>query len=185
MSRLDPEIRRARARWRWRGQARPPFAEAPAPGGESVWDYPRPPRLEPEIRPLRVEHAGALVAESRAALRLLETASPPTLYVPASDVRRELLELSPTRSVCEWKGVAQHWTLKVGDRASADAAWSYEGPFPEYAALRGHLAFHPARVDRCTLGDERVTPQPGGYYAGWITSELAGPFKGDAGSEEW
>ncbi len=157
----------------------------PGPGRESVWDYPRPPRLEPVAAPVRVDFAGEVVARSERALRVCETASPPTYYVPREDVRMEWVEPSERTTFCEWKGLARYAALRVGDRVAADAAWTYPAPDPPYEALRDHLAFHAGRVDACFVGDQRVTPQPGEYYGGWITPELAGPFKGEPGSEGW
>lgn len=171
----------------WRGVARerPARAETPGPGQESVWDYPRPPRVEPDGRLVRVEFAGVAVAETRRALRVLETASPPTFYLPAADVRTDLLEPEARETFCEWKGVALYWTLRVGGRSAPSAAWSYPEPDPAYAALRDHLAFFAGRVDACSVDGERVRPQPGGFYGGWITREIVGPFKGEPGTERW
>ena len=153
---------------------------------ESVWDYPRPPRVEPCDRRVRIEHGGAVIAESNRALRVLETSSPPTIYVPADDVRTELLrEVEGRHTVCEWKGRAHYFDLELdGNRAEA-VAWHYPSPRPHYGALRDHLAFYAGRVDACYLGDERVRPQGGAFYGGWITDEIEGPFKGEPGSEGW
>jgi uncharacterized protein (DUF427 family) len=134
---------------------------------------------------VRVELAGHVVAETRSALRVLETASPPTVYVPPGDSRSDWLVASATTSLCEWKGEARHFSLSVGAREVPDAAWSYPDPFPEFEPIRGYFAFHPARVDHCWLGGARVVPQPGGYYGGWVTPDLAGPFKGAPGSTGW
>jgi uncharacterized protein (DUF427 family) len=173
-----PRIRRA-------GSARRPVPDRVGPGEESVWDYPRPPRLEPERREVRVELAGQVIARSRRALRVCETAGPPTIYVPPEDVRMELLEPSAQGSFCEWKGAARYFSVRVGERLARDAAWSYPEPRPPYEALRDRLAFYPGRVDACFLADERVEPQPGRFYGGWITREIRGPFKGEPGSEGW
>jgi uncharacterized protein (DUF427 family) len=170
---------------RWRGAPRPARVPEPGPGQESVWDYPRPPRVEPVAASVRVELAGVTIAETREALRVCETASPPTYYLPPADVRRELLEPASGTSHCEWKGAARYFSVRVGDRLASRAAWCYPRPFPEYAALADHLAFFAGRVDACFVGDERVTPQPGGFYGGWITRNLVGPFKGEPGSEGW
>ncbi len=171
--------------WRWTGVRRPPFAEEPGPGQESVWDYPRPPRVEPDTRPVVVVAGRTAVAESVRALRVLETASPPTFYIPSADVRMELLRPARGESYCEWKGRAEYWTVRTpeGDVAQA-AAWWYPEPLGAYASLRDHVAFYPGRVD-CYVDGERVEPQPGGFYGGWITSELSGPFKGGPGSSGW
>jgi uncharacterized protein (DUF427 family) len=153
---------------------------------ESVWDYPRPPRIERLDRRVRIEHGGELIAESDRALRVLETASPPTIYVPAADVRTDLLsEIAAKHSVCEWKGRASYFDLAAGGRRSEAAAWHYPEPRDAFAELRDHIAFYAGRVDAAYLGDERVRPQGGGFYGGWITDEIEGPFKGEPGSEGW
>jgi uncharacterized protein (DUF427 family) len=150
-----------------------------------VWDYPRPPRVEEAGDRIRVVQGGALVADSRSALRVLETSHPPSFYVPPADVDLSLLERTTTRTWCEWKGPATYWTVRVGTTISADAAWSYEDPVPAFEAIRSHLAFHPALVDECWVGDERAQAQPGGFYGGWITSRVVGPFKGAPGTSGW
>jgi len=159
----------------------------PRPGQESVWDYPRPPRVEPSRRRVRVIFAGEVIAESDRALRVLETASPPTYYLPAEDVRSELLRPSPVgrRTFCEWKGLASYLDVVVGDRVAAEAAWTYGTPNRGYSELTGLIAFFPGRVDACFLDDEPVRPQPGSYYGGWITDDVVGPFKGDPGTDGW
>jgi len=182
---MDPREHAERERWRRLPRRRPAEVVTPGPGQESVWDYPRPPRLEPARRRVRVEVAGAVVAESDRALRVCETAGPPVYYVPRADVRAELLVASPRTSLCEWKGRARYWTLRVGERVAEDAAWEYPEPDADYAVLRDHLAFYPERVDACWLDDERVAPQPGDFYGGWVTADVVGPFKGEPGSEGW
>ncbi|HLK67571.1 MAG TPA: DUF427 domain-containing protein [Bryobacteraceae bacterium] len=157
----------------------------PGPGQESVWDYPRPPRVEPAGRRVRVEFNGETVADSRAAYRVLETSHPPTYYIPPADVRLEFLTPSPQRTFCEFKGSAGYWTLMVGTRVSREAAWSYSRPAQSYSMLRDYLAFYPGRVDACFVDDERVEVQEGDFYGGWITSNLTGPFKGGAGTRFW
>jgi uncharacterized protein (DUF427 family) len=157
----------------------------PGPGQESVWDYPRPPRLEPTSRLVVVTFGGVEIARSTRALRLLETSHPPTYYVPPEDVRREHLFPAPGASVCEWKGAARYWSIRVGERVSQQAAWSYADPVARYAALRDHLCFYASRVDACFVDGERVTPQPGDFYGGWITADIVGPFKGGPGSMGW
>lgn len=152
---------------------------------ESVWDYPRPPRLEPARRHIVIRHAGRLVADTRDALRVLETSHPPVYYLPPGDVDLSLLEPASGGSYCEWKGVARYWDLVTGGERLAKIAWSYPDPTPEFAALRDHLAFYAGPLDDCLVDDERVRPQPGGFYGGWITSDLAGPFKGDVGTRGW
>ena len=154
-------------------------------GQESVWDYPRPPLVEPVGRPVRVLFNNVLVADSQAALRVLETSHPPTIYIPPDDVRGELLRPETGRSFCEFKGLAQYWSLAVGARQSLRAAWSYPDPAPGYEGLRDHLSFYPSRVEACFIGDERVAAQEGDFYGGWITSALVGPFKGGPGTLGW
>ncbi len=157
----------------------------PGPNQESVWDYPRPPRVEPCQRRVRVEFNGETIADTSHAYRLLETSHPPTYYIPRADVRTEFLKPSARHSFCEFKGEACYWNLQVGARTSTDAAWSYPAPSHHYAVLRGHLAFYSGRVDACFIGEEAVQPQPGDFYGGWITSHVVGPFKGGAGSRQW
>lgn len=155
------------------------------PGQESVWDYPRPPRVEPSGRRVRVVFAATVIADSRSAKRVLETSHPPNWYIPQSDLRVDLLRPAARRSICEWKGAARYFDLVVGDRRSPDAAWSYPDPWPGFELLRDHLCFYASRVDEAWVDDERVTPQPGEFYGGWITRDVAGPFKGGPGSMGW
>jgi len=150
----------------------------PGPGQESVWDYPRPPRLEPCVQRVRVEFGGCTIADTLHAYRVLETSHPPTYYIPPEDVRLEFLKPSAKRSFCEFKGEASYWDLEAGARTSRDAAWTYEAPTQPYAILQDHFAFYAGRVDACFVDEERVRPQPGGFYGGWITSRVTGPFKG-------
>ncbi|MEL7311643.1 MAG: DUF427 domain-containing protein, partial [Pseudomonadota bacterium] len=157
----------------------------PGPGQESVWDYPRPPSLETEVRPVRVEFAGRVIAESRDAKRICETASPPTYYVPPRDVDQECLVAVTRSSMCEWKGEAAYYDVVVDDRRASAAVWSYPKPFRPFGPIAGWLAFMPAAMDGCFVGDARVRPQPGGFYGGWITPELTGPFKGEPGTGHW
>lgn len=164
---------------------RPPWAVVPGPGQESVWDYPRPPRIEPVGRPVRVVFAGVVIAASHRAVRVLETASPPTVYVPPDEVRTDCLVASAHTSRCEWKGRASYWAIRVGDREARDAAWSYEDPVPAFRGIGGWLSFYPGRVDGCWIGDERVRPQPGRFYGGWLTDAIVGPVKGEPGTEGW
>ena len=154
---------------------------------ESVWDYPRPPRLEPSPRHLRIVHAGEVIADTTRALRILETSHPPVYYLPPVDVAMHLLVPSARRgSFCEFKGTARYWTLSLpGRSAVADVAWSYADPSPGYADLQDYLAFYASRVDECTVDGERVQPQPGDFYGGWITSHVTGPFKGAPGTLGW
>ena len=152
---------------------------------ESAWDYPRPPIVVPCARRVRIEYGGRVVAESARAVRVLETASPPTVYVPGDDVAHELLDpIGGAGTVCEWKGRARYHDVVVGGRRARRAAWEYPDPRPGFELLRDHLAFYPGRV-ACFLDDERVRPQEGSFYGGWITAEIRGPFKGGAGTLAW
>lgn len=152
---------------------------------ESVWDYPRPPRLEPVAERIRVVVEGVTIADSTRAVRVLETSHPPVYYLPPGDVRVDLLVPGRGRSVCEWKGAASYHTLVLGARRIEDIAWSYERPTPPFTAIASYLAFYPGRVDEAWVGDERATPQAGGFYGGWITSRIRGPFKGEQGTLGW
>ena len=154
-------------------------------GQESVWDYPRPPRLEPCTRRIRVEFAGVTVADTTHAFRVLETSHPPNYYVPADDVLDGCLDRTQRSSYCEWKGMAHYFDLAVGDRVAPDAAWGYHTPNRAFTRIADYVAFYPALVDRCLVDDEVVAPQPGGYYGGWVSADLIGPFKGDPGSHGW
>jgi len=157
----------------------------PGPGQESVWDYPRPPRLEHSNRLITVRFGGILVAETREAWRVLETSHPPTWYIPRDDVAADALRRSAALSThCEWKGAATYWDVVCGDAVSEGAAWSYETPTEQFLPITGHLAFSPSRLE-CEVDGERATPQEGGFYEGWITSDVVGPFKGIPGSWGW
>jgi uncharacterized protein (DUF427 family) len=184
MDSIPDWAKRGRAGWKNTGQHRPPFALEPAPGQESVWDYPRPPRLDPDDREVTVHLGTDLIARTHAAYRVLETAGPPTFYLPAADVEAEFLEVRAGRSRCEWKGEAGYWSIVTSDQRIDDAAWSYEEPFPEFEAIRGYISFYPALLC-CRVEGIPVQPQPGGFYAGWITPEIVGPFKGEPGSQDW
>lgn len=152
---------------------------------ESVWDYPRPPRVESCPSNARVEISGRTVANSRAAYRLLETSHPPTVYFPRTDVATDLLVPNPHRSFCEWKGVASYYDLVLDDCRIGKAAWYYLEPHRKYEQLAGYIAFYPEKMSACYLGDERVQFQEGDFYGGWITSNLKGPFKGGPGTSGW
>jgi len=155
------------------------------PGRESVWDYPRPPRLEAVTSRIRVVFAGITIADTVTGFRVLETSHPPNYYVPPSDVLAGCLIRTRHASFCEWKGTAHYFDVTVGDALAPDAAWGYDDPSPAFAAIAGFVAFYPAPMDRCLLGDEEVDPQPGGFYGGWITADLVGPFKGGPGTQGW
>lgn len=152
---------------------------------ESVWDYPRPPALVPDARRVVVMFGGVTIADTTRALRILETSHPPTFYLPLDDVRGDLLRAAEGASFCEWKGAAAYVDVVVGDRVAQEAGWHYPAPDSRYAMLRDHVAFYAGRVDRCTVGGVEVTPQPGHFYGGWITPDVAGPFKGESGTRSW
>jgi uncharacterized protein (DUF427 family) len=170
--------------WAHRGQRRPAFAIDPGPGQESVWDYPRPPRLVADPRRVEVRIGEALLARSSHAIRVLETASPPTFYLPRADVRMELLRRATGHSYCEWKGQAIYFDAIDDRRVIERAAWSYENPTAPFSAIAGYLSFYPGRVT-CTVDGERVRPQRGAFYGGWVTDEIVGPYKGEAGTGGW
>lgn len=160
------------------------------PHPERVADYPRPPRLEPCRRHLRIEALGGLLAETDRSLRLLETFHPPTYYLPPDAFDLTLLQPSDGRpSFCEWKGLARYHDIVRGAGTAAErrlrrAVWHYPNPVPAYAALAGWFAVYAGLMDGCWVDGELVIPQPGGFYGGWITADLTGPFKGDPAHPE-
>ena len=157
----------------------------PGPGQESVWDYPRPPRIERVPERLRVVIDGEIVADTIRGFRVLETAGAPVYYIPPADIRMDRLVASPHGSFCEWKGMAGYFTYVRTGRRIEEVAWSYPDPTPGYEAIAGCLAFYAGRVDEAWVGDERATPQPGGFYGGWVTSRIVGPIKGGPGTGGW
>ena len=169
--------------WKYRGQKRPNFAAVPEPGQESVWDYPRPPELTSDRRLVEVYQGEQMVAKSDRTYRMLETASPPSFYIPSEDVNWELLSLAPGSSVCEWKGAATYWNLRSNTKLGV-VGWSYPDPSPAFEQIRDYISFYPA-VLVCHVSEERVRAQPGQFYGGWVTNEIVGPFKGDPGTEYW
>jgi len=186
------EIRAAAERHRTGvGKRKAPVAREPVgPGEESVWDFPRPPEVQDVEERLRVEFAGRIVAETTRGRRVVETAGAPVYFFPPADVMTEALEPVPDAwSICEWKGVATYFDLAVGGRRSDTAAFTYADPLDDlgrsFARIAGWYAFYANRVDAAFVGDERVKPQPGGFYAGWVTSRLRGPIKGAPGSGGW
>jgi uncharacterized protein (DUF427 family) len=162
-----------------------PHRIAPGPGQESVWDYPRPPRLEDSSKHVQIIYNGIVIADSRHAKRVLETSHPPVYYIPPDDVRMELLTRTESTTFCEWKGHAAYYTLRVGDRKAVDAAWFYPNPTPAFAALKDFVAFYPSKMESCSVDGEVVQSQPGDFYGGWITQDIVGPFKGDPGTRAW
>lgn len=157
----------------------------PETGQESVWSYPRPPRVECCHRRIVVVFAGEVVADSTRARRVLETSHPPVYYIPPGDYVRGCFRSTPHESFCEWKGVARHFDIVVGDRVASRAAWAYASPSPRYACLEDCIAVYPGRVDACYIDGERVQPQDGHVYGGWITRDVVGPFKGGPGTQGW
>jgi uncharacterized protein (DUF427 family) len=166
-------------------QAHHPEPDPVLPGQESVWDYPRPAIAEPTSRHIRIVHKGIVLADSRTAWRTLETSHPPTYYIPQSDIAMAQLTPNASRSICEWKGQATYWDVLIAGERIAQAGWSYPSPTPAFDGIANHIAFYAAPFDTVTIDGEPVTPQPGGFYGGWITHREAGPFKGVPGSRFW
>lgn len=158
----------------------------PGPGQESVWDYPRPPLLKRSGRLVVVRIGGREIARTTGASRVLETSHPPTWYLPAADIDPAALRRSATHgTVCEWKGVATYWDVVGADGSVLPAVgWSYQDPTPPFRSIAGHLSFYPGRLE-CEIDGERVRAQEGGFYGGWVTDEIVGPFKGGPGSWGW
>ena len=169
--------------WEYRGQKRPPFAREPVAGQDSVWDYPRPPSVQACDRLVVVKFNGTELARSNETVRVMETASPPGFYVPEKDVDWDKLAPAPGSSICEWKGAARYWRL-ASDPKGRPLGWGYPEPVAAFGMLRGYLSFYPGRVD-CYVDGEKVRPQPGEFYGGWITDDVVGPFKGEAGTGHW
>ncbi len=157
----------------------------PMPARERAPDYPRPPRLEPSTRRVRVILGGEVIVDSRECWRVLETWHPPSWYIPASAFAPGALRPAQGSSFCEWKGSARYLDLLGGGQVAARAAWSYPDPTPEFAPIAGHVALYAGRVDACLVDEDRVEPQPGGFYGGWITPDVEGPFKGAPGTRGW
>jgi uncharacterized protein (DUF427 family) len=170
--------------WKYHGQERPHFAVDPAQGQESVWDYPRPPIIVPDTRRIVVRLGDHLIADSVRALRLLETASAPGFYLPLADVRMSLLLEAKHRSVCEWKGTATYFDLRLDTATIPLVAWRYREPPAEYFDIVGCVSFYPHKLE-CFVDGERVRPQSGGFYGGWATADIVGPVKGTPGTAGW
>jgi len=165
----------------------PDPADGVAPNGrprESVWDYPRPPRIEPEDRRVRVELGDTQIADSERAVRVLETAGAPVVYLPPEEIMPGAIEPVRGSTYCEWKGTATYYDAVAGGQRAGRAAWGYLDPTGPFAAIAGFISFYPALVI-CRLGEEPVLPQPGGFYGGWVTAEITGPIKGEPGSLLW
>lgn len=182
---LPDDLQAGQAKWRTFPRQRPADIVNPGPGQESVWDYPRPPRVESVAKRLCVEFGGMVLADTSKGLRVIETSSPPVYYFPLEDVVLTYLEQTRQSTFCEWKGVAHYWSIQVQDRVATHGAWSYPDPTPGYEIIRNYVAFYPSLMEACYVGDELATPQAGDFYGGWITPEITGPFKGEPGTEGW
>ncbi len=163
----------------------PPTPDPVGPGEESVWDYPRPPRLEPSTAWIEVILGGEVIASTHAAWRVLETSHPPVYYLPPSAFGPGTMAPAAGESWCEWKGIAKYWTLRGRGVEAITAAWSVEQPTRDFTAIRGYVAVYAGRVDECRVDGEVVIPQPGEFYGGWITAAIKGPFKGLPGTMGW
>ncbi|CAM3362506.1 DUF427 domain-containing protein [Deinococcus saxicola] len=152
---------------------------------ESVWDYPRPPRLERTHKRIEIWLGGEKIADTTEAYRVLETSHPPGYYLPPGAFAPGVLARDQGSSMCEFKGAATYWTLSVGGKTAQAAGWSYESPTPAFQEMAGYIALYPGRMDECRVDGEKVIPQPGNFYGGWITSDVVGPFKGAAGTMGW
>lgn len=162
-----------------------PHRIPPGPGQESVWDYPRPPRIEDSAKHIQVIFGGITIADTRRARRVLETSHPPVYYIPPEDIRTEHLTLAAHATFCEYKGEAGYYTVSAGGKTAERAAWFYPRPTSDFVAIRGYVAFYPGRMDACLVDGERVVAQPGDFYGGWITADIIGPFKGEPGTRGW
>ncbi len=157
----------------------------PQPGQESVWDYPRPPVAEATTKHIRILTGGITLASTNRSVRVLETSHPPVYYLPMADIRMEYLTVHSQQSFCEFKGAARYYNIQVGNKEIQQAGWYYPNPNERFALLKDHVAFYPQLMDACYVNDELVQPQPGGFYGGWITSDVVGPFKGGPGTWGW
>jgi uncharacterized protein (DUF427 family) len=157
----------------------------PREGQESVWDYPRPPRLERVDKHLKIVFNDIVIAETGRAYRVLETSHPPVYYFPPEDVRMEFVRPAPGSSFCEWKGSAGYYNIEAGEKSVSNAAWFYPDPTAKFTAIKNYLAFYPSKMDACYVNDELVQSQEGDFYGGWITKDIVGPFKGGSGTWGW
>ena len=157
----------------------------PEEGQESVWDYPRPPRVEPSDKHIRIIFNGEAIVDTTNAYRVLETSHPPSYYIPQEDIKMEYFRKTSRRTVCEWKGAASYWSIEVGGKIIENAAWMYPTPNKGHEAIKDHLSFYPSKMDACYVDNEQVQAQAGDFYGGWITSDIVGPFKGGVGTLGW
>lgn len=162
-----------------------PRPDLAGPGQESVWDYPRPAVAEPTDAHIVIKHRDRIIADTRRAVRTLETSHPPSYYIPPEDIAMELLRPADGGSFCEWKGAARYWDVVIGGVILKRVGWSYPSPTPAFYSLRDHISFYAGPLDHCSVDGKIVAPQPGSFYGGWITSDLTGPFKGVTGSMGW
>ena len=162
-----------------------PIPDSVGAGQRSVWDFPRPAVAERCAAHCQIEHNGRIIADTRSSVRTFETSHPPSYYFPPDAVAPGVLRRAGGGSYCEWKGSALYWDVIIGDRVLPRVGWSYTDPTPPFAILRDHIAVYAAPFDRCAVDGETVIPQPGNFYGGWITPDLAGPFKGVPGSMGW
>lgn len=174
-------LQHARDHWTNRGQRRPDFAIEPNAGQESVWDYPRPPAVVRDQRTVEVHSNGQVIASTSQAIRILETSHPPSFYVPPESVADGSLVPVPGGSHCEWKGQAEYFGVQD---STSPVGWRYPKPYPEFKEWTNYVSFYPDLVE-CYVDGERVGAQPGGFYGGWITSDVVGPFKGEPGTSGW
>lgn len=159
--------------------------EKPDCDQESVWDYPRPPRVQKSNKRVRIIFNGKTIVDTTDAYRVLETSHPPSYYIPQKDIKMEYFTKTSRRTVCEWKGAASYWTIEVDNKKVDNTAWMYPTPNQDFEDIKDHLAFYPSKMDECYVDDERVQAQAGDFYGGWITSDIVGPFKGGAGTLGW
>lgn len=162
-----------------------PHPDRVGPGQISVWSFPRPAIAERSAAHVVIELRGTIVADTSASVRTLETSHPPSYYIPPDAIAPDVLRRASRSSFCEWKGSALYWDVVIGDLVLPRAGWSYPDPSPAFAMLRDHVAFYAGPFERCSVDGETVVPQSGGFYGGWITGDLAGPFKGEPGSMGW
>jgi uncharacterized protein (DUF427 family) len=156
-----------------------------SPGQESVWDYPRPPRIERVDKRVTIDLGGQRILDTGDVVRVLETSHPPVYYVPIAAFADGALVPARGSSFCEFKGAARYFDVVGGGKTAEGAAWNYPTPSAGYEMLRDRVAVYAGRMDACTVDGETVVPQPGGFYGGWITSEVVGPFKGEPGTMGW
>ncbi|MEM7780896.1 MAG: DUF427 domain-containing protein [Pseudomonadota bacterium] len=162
-----------------------PEPDPVGPGQESVWNYPRPAICEPTNRRIEIIHRGVKLVDTTDAWRTLETSHPPTYYIPRSNIAMDFLDPNPRRTLCEWKGQAQYFDIVIEGQRIDAAVWTYPNPTPAFEGIRDFCAFYPDPLDQCLVDGEQITPQPGGFYGGWISQYEAGPFKGVPGSRFW